>query len=251
MGVLLMKKTIYIKEDNQIKIYNLNFNETEFKKIQNKIDEWNDKGPLKRATCFDLELSIPNGHIEIVSKKYIGQGDRYYDCCGEMDKANIYEYSYYEYKTHPLSYMCDQLLSSNSNLENSANIKAFLDYEPKNIKETDFLKELISTFKLKKTDYNEIIKDNSFSNPRIIYLKNLIELLFNNSNNIETNIFKESFDKDVNRKIKSMENMNAGFFSDELDGQDFRYSESKKRKIKKHIKSELPTRKALIEQYNI
>ena len=233
---------IFAVGDNIVQSFYVTMNEELLKVVQKKIDNWYGKGEIKEVKAASLfGVGAPGKRIEVVSKRYLGKGEVFYYCCPAIESVDIYNYKFYEYSPHPLSKLCDNLLKDFESLDYSKHLAELLSWDSDNKEEMLFVKELISTFKFKKINIKDLIQNDSTNIEKRTILKSFIERIKKVPPKRTNVLVPKSYDESVENKIADYEAFNSGFYSRELNGCDFKYTEEQKRDIKKRILKTLPT----------
>ena len=237
-----MEMNIFAVKDDIVQTYYVTMNKKMIKNTQSKIDDWNGKGELIETKSASLMGHMEFGKkIEVVSRKYAGPGEVFYSCCPDVETTDMYNYKFYKFKPHPLSKLCDTLLNDYEPLDFSKHLSQLLNWNSEDSKEMSFVSELISAFQFKKYDVEEIVQSNLTKDEKRNILTKLVDVIKKNNKSRKVIVSTKSYEEEVERKIESMEARNSGFYSRELQGEDFKYSPKQKSIVKRKIFKSLPT----------
>lgn len=233
---------IFAVKDDIVQTYYVTMDEKLVKNTQSKIDEWNGKGKLKETKAASLMCHMEYGKkIEVVSRKYAGQGEVFYDCCPAVETMDMYNYKFYKFTPHALSKLCDSLLKDYESLDFSKHLAQLLSWSPKNPEEMAFVSKLISAFKFKKISMEEIVQSDLTIDEKRNILRRIVDAIKNISKPTKIIASPKTYEEEVERKIESMEAINSGFYARELHGEDFKYTPKQKIAVKRKILASLPT----------
>lgn len=237
-----MEMNIFAVKDDVVQTYYVTMNEKLVKNTQAKIDEWNGKGELKETKSASLMGHMEYGKkIEVVSKKYAGQGEIFYYCCPAVETTDMYNYKFYKYTPHALSKLCDTLLKDYESLDFSKHLAQLLSWSSDNQEEMSFVNELISAFKFKKFSVEEVVQSDLTIDEKRNILRRIVDAIKNVSKPTKVIASPKTYEEEVERKIESMEAINTGFYSRELNGEDFKYTPKQRVAVKRKILESLPT----------
>ena len=151
-----MKKYIFVKDDEIIKTYSIEFDEGNIKEVEKNIDKYYGLGELQEdiRTGFDLfyDPNLSHKKIKVISKEFFKTEKEFHYCDIILHDINLYKYKYYAYIPHPLSIICATIKESTNKLELSNSIKDLLDYNCCNKDEEKFVQTIISEIKFNRTD---------------------------------------------------------------------------------------------------
>ena len=173
-----MKREIYVKTDDEVKIYECNYNEEIIKTCKNRMERTIKKGKkntIRVSKSKKGNLSAKD-IISINSKHREGLynfSDYKTEIIKEYDYIWTYCIEYYNYKKPELYIICEKLLNNcctNNEIELSNLFKQMYEYEPKDDNERRILMDLLKSFTFVKRDiknykdYYQYIPDNKLFN---------------------------------------------------------------------------------------
>lgn len=179
-----MKEKIYVKTDDEIKLYECTYNEEIIKTCKNRLERTIKKGPKHTIRISKSKSQNLNAHdiISISPKANHREGllefsEYKTEIIKEYD-PNFWAYcvEYYNYLKPELYIICEKLLNENyifSKIELSNIFKQIYEYEPKDENERNILIDLLRAFSfnkidiLKRKDYYSYIGDNTLFNKLI------------------------------------------------------------------------------------
>lgn len=236
-----MIMNVFAKKGDIVEPYSVIIDEKLIKNIQSKIDTWNGKGNIKEVTAASLlEYCYLGKKIEIISKKYVGQGEIFYYCCPSVETVDMYKYKFYEYTQHPLSKLCDNILNDYQPLDLSEHIGKLINWTTEDDEEIAFVKQLLSAFKFEKLNINDIVKSDLTLEEKRTLLQRIRYAIKNYIPPRQILVASKDYEEEVEKRIHDMESFNSGFFGRQLKGKDFKYTLEEKKNIERKILSKLP-----------
>lgn len=219
-----MSRKLYVNKNDVVEIYEAIIDEVEFMNVQSEIDNWYGKGSLKSKKMTNLPKSSCGRKVEIVSAN---------------KDSDLFDVSYYEFIPCALSRMCDSILKDYNVFEFSKHLRHLLEWHGESDEERLFVEKLIDTISFNKVSVDEVILS-VLSLPK---KKSILEKLFGileDDGNTHIIVSPLEYDNDVEKEIEEREWFTSGFYSDELKGKEFSYSESEKVMIRRGIFESLP-----------
>lgn len=239
-----MDSRVYVNNDNIVENYFVRVDEEKLKKVQAKADKLTGKGKLLTKVgplfCMNEDTDLFFKKVEIVSKKYLREGQFCDYCCPDVYTASVYEIKYYAYKQSELSKLCDKLLEDYNKIDLSRAIKAIFEFTSSNEEEMILADEVIDCIQLKRINTTGLAKQDLTINQQESLLKRIINVIRNKPTNIPVIVVSgKEYEADLEYKIRSMECYAHAWHDDDPN---FRYSEDERKDIKKKILDSLPTK---------
>jgi len=239
-----MDKIIFVMSDNNVDTYSVNIDEQKIRNIQSSIDIYNGKGDILEGTGgvdFFSTFCFIDKKVEVVSSNYVRTVQTCDYCCGEVSDIDVYNYKYYAYKQHRLSTLCDELLKTFNSLDLSYIIRELLEYKPETELEQIFLNQLIRAIRLEKVSINDVIELDLTPVEKSTFLTRIRGALRKNDCEHLIITCPTQFEDTVNQRISDIETINEAFYSRELCGQPFQYTDQEKICIKRKVLSSIPS----------
>lgn len=222
-----MTGNIFIKAENKIESYFIVIEDEKLQKIIKEIDNWNGKGPLRKKKTTHLEL-MENKKIEIVRKKEIGFDENLYHCANDLEISRLYEYTYYLYNQHPLSIICEKLLTEQDPMVLSECYKNLIEVSNKSKQELRFQRKILEQIQIERLAIDSIIQDDDIN---IKEKRNFLAkfILYLKGKETKEILPDESFKEEIEKTIEEL-------------------NPSESKQTKKRILSSLPTKNQIHRQ---